>query len=64
MQQYEGSISIQENGKYLAVILKVDVNKPNSDTIMEKETYNIDEASIWVDDELSRLITGKGVWNE
>jgi hypothetical protein len=60
MHKYEGKIIKQANGKFHAVILKND--QPNSDTVMEYEASTVEEASIWVDDQISILITGKGVW--
>lgn len=62
MYIYDSNISEQKNGKFLAVILKVEHDNPNLDTIKEHETKDYNEAAIWVDDEMSRLLTGKGVW--
>lgn len=62
--EYEGSYTQQQDGKYLAVILKIEENNPNSDTISEYIADDLATACIWVDDELKRLRTGKGVWDE
>ena len=64
MYIYEGNVTQQPNGKYLAVILKIEHDEPNYDTVSEYETADATEATIWVDDELSRLITGKGLWEK
>jgi hypothetical protein len=60
---YESSIALQEDGKYLAVILQVSGQEPNYDTVKEREADTLEEATIWVDDEITRLETGKGVWD-
>ena len=63
MYMYESSIALQEDGKYLAVILQVSGQEPNYDTVKEREADTLEEATIWVDDEITRLETGKGVWD-
>ena len=63
MYIYDGYVAKQSNGKFLAVIFKIDKNKPNNDTVAEHETTDEREAMIWLDDELSRISTGKGVWD-
>jgi len=63
MHIIEGLVIQQGNGRYMAVILRLNHDEPNCDTIMEKDTSDENEANIWLDDEMSRLITGKGVWD-
>lgn len=62
MYIYEGLLFLQGDGKFTAVILKLTHDEPNCDTVAEFSTYNEEEANIWLDDEMSRLTTGKGVW--
>jgi len=59
---YESIVVKQDNGMFLAAILKINHDEPNSDTVKEFETANREEAMIWADDELSRITTGKGIW--
>lgn len=61
--QYEGKIIKLRNGKFQAIILKTNQGQPNQDTVMEYEASTFEEASIWVDDNISILTTGKGVWD-
>lgn len=64
MNIYEGLLLKQKNDKYFAVILKLNIGaEPGCDTVMEFETADPDEATIWIDDEMSKLTTGKGVWD-
>ena len=60
--KYDGQIVPQKQG-FVGVILMIDPNKPNHEIVKSHETTNYNEASIWVDDELSRFMTGKGVWD-
>lgn len=60
--QYEGNIVLLVNGKFHCFILKVTCDSPNFDTVKEFEASSMEEAQIWVDDETSRLYTGKGLW--
>jgi hypothetical protein len=59
---YEGLI-VKKANTFLVVILKLDPNEPNCDTVREFETQDEQEANIWLDDEMARLTTGKGVWD-
>ena len=63
MYLYEGIIVQLGNGKFQAAVLKLMHDEPCCDTIMERECESEDEANIWLDDEMSRLATGKGVWD-
>jgi hypothetical protein len=63
MYLYEGVVVRTGNNKFHAVILRLDHNEPNCDTIMERECNSEEEANIWVDDEMMRLTEGKGVWD-
>ena len=65
MYLYQGLLVKQSNNKYLAVILKLDhySDEPNCDQIMEHESNDETEGKIWLDDELNRLVNGKGVWD-
>jgi len=63
MYIYEGSIVPLGNGKFQCVIFKITHDSPNFDTIQEFEASSFDEANIWIDDEISRLSTGKGLWD-
>lgn len=60
---YEGIVIQVDNGKFHAAILKLTHDEPGCDTVMERECSNEEEANIWVDDEMSRLTSGKGVWD-
>ena len=61
MLMYEGLVVKKQDG-FIAVILRLDHDEPCCDTLKEFETKNEEEANIWVDDEMSRLTTGKGLW--
>ncbi len=61
MYTFDSTIVNHSNGKYMAVIFMV-TDEPNYDTVKEKELSSESEAAIWIDDELSRMTTGKGVW--
>jgi hypothetical protein len=64
MDIYEGILVKQKNDKFMVVILKLNhYPEPCCDTVAEKETSDENEANIWLDDELSKLVTGKGVWD-
>lgn len=64
MQLYQGLVLKQKDDKYFAVILKLTQDsEPCCDTVMEHETDDEGQANIWLDDEMSRLTTGKGVWD-
>jgi hypothetical protein len=63
MYIYEGLLMRQKDGMFVAVILKLTHDEPNCDTVAEHVTYNEEEAHIWLDDEMSRLECGKGVWD-
>lgn len=60
---YEGIIVQTGKDKFQAAILKLNHDEPNCDTVMERECSSQEEADIWVDDEMSRLTNGKGVWD-
>ena len=62
MYIYEG-IVLKVGNKFHAAILKLMHDEPGCDTIMERECDTVEEANIWVDDEMSRLTQGKGVWD-
>jgi hypothetical protein len=59
---YEGLIFRQADREFHAVILKLTYDEPGCDTVMEYTAQSEEEANIWVDDEMSRLTSGKGVW--
>jgi hypothetical protein len=63
MYIYDANIVYQPNGKFHASILRINHDEPGYDTVMEMELSTIEDAEIWVDDELSRLTTGKGIWD-
>ena len=62
MYIYDSDIVKQSNGKYHASILKIAHDEPNYDTVIEIELSDLKDAQIWVDDELSRIMTSKGIW--
>ena len=63
MYLYEGIIVRQGNGTFQAAILKLMHDEPCCDTVMERECSTEEEANIWLDDEMSRLTRGKGIWD-
>jgi hypothetical protein len=56
------SLVVKQDNAYMAVILRLDHDSPNCDTVKEYQTTSYEDATIWADDELSRLLTGKGLW--
>jgi hypothetical protein len=62
MFMYQGIIVRQDDGQFVAAILQLNHGDPNCDTIKEYTASNEEEAMIWVDDEVSKLVEGKGVW--
>ena len=60
---YEGLIVQVDNGKFHTAILRLTPTEPGCDTIMERECSNEEEANIFIDDEMSRLVSDKGVWD-
>ena len=62
MYLYEG-ILVQTGDTFTAAILRLNHDEPGCDTVMERECNTKEEAEIWLDDEMSRLVTGKGVWD-
>ena len=63
MHIYEGIVIQVDGNKYHSAILKLMHDEPGCDTVMEHECDSEEEANIWVDDEMSRLINGKGIWD-
>jgi hypothetical protein len=63
MYLYEGLLVEQDNGKFLAAILRISHEEPNCDTVADREFDIEQDAAIWLDDEMSRLTSGKGVWD-
>ena len=59
---YEGIVILTNDGKFQAAILKLTNDEPGCDTVMERECDSIEEANIWLDDEMSRLVNNKGIW--
>lgn len=59
---YEGLI-IKEDHRFIAIILKLTPDEPGCDTVNEYQSVSEEEANIWLDDEMARLTTGKGVWD-
>lgn len=64
MHMYQGLIVKQDNGKFVGAILRLNINEPNCDTILEHETEDEVEINVWLDDEMERLTNGKGVWEQ
>ena len=62
MYIYEGEVYLLDNDMFMAVVFKVDHDEPGYDPVMERVCENKEEATIWVDDEISRLVSGHGVW--
>jgi hypothetical protein len=62
MRMYEGLIIQIKDNRYQVVILRLTNDEPGCDTVMEHECSSIEEANIWLDDEMHRLTTGKGIW--
>ena len=59
---YEGVLVPVDGNKFHVAILKLNPSEPCCDTIMERECDTEQEANIWLDDEMSRLTDGKGIW--
>jgi hypothetical protein len=57
------SLIVKHDEMYTAVILRLDADEPNCDTVKEHTTGSYEEAIIWCDDEMFRITTGKGVWD-
>lgn len=57
-QAYSAEIIAANDGSYVAYIYH------SKELIKEHKTNDVIEASIWLDDEMSRLNTNKGVWDE
>ena len=64
MYLHEGLLLRDEDGKYRAVILRLNHDEPTCEMVKEYTTERMEEASIWLDDELERLTCGKGLWDE
>lgn len=62
MYLYDGEVYELKDGRFMAVIFKVSHDAPNYDSLMEKTLDSKDAAFIWIDDEISRITTGSGVW--
>ncbi len=60
---YEAIVLQVDDNKFHAAILMLTHDEPGCDTIMEFTAQSEQEAFIWVDDEMSRLCYGKGVWD-
>jgi hypothetical protein len=63
MHIYQGIIVKQADQKCVAAILRLTPSEPNCDTVMEHGPCDEEEATIWLDDEMSRLTEGRGVWD-
>ena len=63
MYTYEGIAVRLDSATFHAVILKVNSDEPGHDTLMERECRSREEANIWIDDEISKLTSGRGVWD-
>lgn len=63
MYLYEGLLVRQDNNRFLAAILKITHDEPCCDTVATREFDHVEDATIWLDDEMSRLTSGKGVWD-
>lgn len=62
--KYEGQV-VRQKGGFVGVILKIQIDdsaSPNHDIAKTHDADTYEEAAIWVDDEISRMTTGKGVW--
>ena len=59
---YEGIAMKREDGRYSVAIQKISHDEYGCDVIKESIVNDEQEAQIWIDDEISRLTTGKGVW--
>jgi hypothetical protein len=60
---YEGII-VDDGEGFFAAILKLNPNEPGCDVVKEyRKAKSQEEAEIWLDDEMSRLVSGKGVWD-
>ena len=62
MHIYDSEVYELDSGEFIAVIFKVSHDKTDSDPIMERILSSKQDAVIWADDEICRLVTGKGVW--
>ena len=59
---YEGLI-VPHGDKFLASVFKLSHDEPECSRVMERECATLDEANIWLDDEMCRLTTSKGIWD-
>jgi hypothetical protein len=63
MNKYSGQVVPQNNG-FAAVILHLETDsaQPNYEIVKSIENVDKNTAQIWVDDEMARIKTGKGIW--
>jgi hypothetical protein len=59
MHLFERFVVKRENGKYLAVLLKVTPGDPCSDAVAEKEFDHEIQAIEWLNEEIGRLANSK-----
>ncbi len=58
---YEGKL-FKLNNKYECQIVTLSLEEQLEEIIKHKSFSDENSAMIWIDDELFKLITGKGIW--